>query len=192
MFLSATLVCTLVCAWLALKVVGLFYVSRDARALRDGAMQSVPGAWNQEIEVSIGSWTVNLARAALSFVDLPPEARTALKSLRGVEAGIYRLPNGGPRVNHAAMLSEADQAMGGRGWERLVGVLDRSELVAVYVPRKIRSARDVRVCVAVMDKRQLVIATARGNLEPLVELAARADNWCPKVRQPRQLSVAAP
>jgi hypothetical protein len=190
--LGTTLAGVVVCAWLAFKVVGLFYVSRDARALREGAMHSVAGEWNKEIEVSIGSWTVNLARAGLSFVDLPPEARTALKSLRGAEAGIYRLRQGGPAVNHAAMLSDADKAMVGRGWERLVGVLNRTEMVAIYVPSKISSARDVKVCVAVMDKQQLVIASARSNLEPLVELAARQPNWCPKARGPRQLSAVVP
>jgi hypothetical protein len=190
--LGTTLVCALVCAWLAIKVVGLFYVSRDARALRDGAMQSVAGEWNKEIEVSIGSLTVNLARAGLSFVDLPPEARMALKSLRGAEVGIYRLRKGGQVVNPAVMLSGTDKAMGRRGWERLVGVLNRTEMVAIYVPRKISSARDVKVCVAVMDKEQLVIAAARSNLEPLVELAARQANWCPKARGPGQLSAVSP
>lgn len=182
---------TLVCAWLAIKVVGLFYISRDSRALRDAIMQLVAVEWNKEVEVSIGSITMNLARAGLSFVDLPPEARTALKSIRGVEVGVYNLRPGSEGVNHDVMLAKVDQTMVGRGWERLVGVMNAADLVAVYVPKNTRSASDVKMCVAVMNQRQLVIAAARSNLEPLVEWAAHQTSWCPKPRHPAQLTAVA-
>ena len=71
------------------------------------------------------------------------------------------------------MLSAADAAMAGRGWDRLVGVLHGHELVAVYAPREIRSAQDVKFCLVVMDGRELIVAAARGNLEPLADLAWR-------------------
>ncbi len=189
--LGITLGTTLLGAWIACQVAGIFFVSHDSRALRDEIMRSVAADWNKEVEVSIGSITMNLARAGLSFVDLPPEARTAMKSIRGAEVGVYTWRPGSQGVNHAVMLAKVDQTMVDRGWERLVGVMNRTDLVAVYVPRNIRSAADVKVCVAVMSKGQLVIAAARSNLEPLVELAAHQTSWCPKPRHPAQLSAVA-
>jgi hypothetical protein len=42
----------------------------------------------------------------------------------------------------------------------------------VYVSGQARSPRDVRVCLAVVSERDLVLASARSNLEPLMAMAS--------------------
>jgi len=164
-------------------VVGHLGVKGDAGTLRDSLMESSTGDWDRKIEVNVGAFALNLARATVAFVDVDPEVRDALRAVRGAEVGVYELHRRGKRhVDRAAMLQAADKAMAARGWDRLVGVVDGDQLVAVYLPAQIRSPRDVKVCIGVLDNEQLVVAGARSNVEPLVELAFRRAEWRQEVR----------
>jgi len=163
---------------LVAAVAGHLGVKRDAGTLRNTLMESSAGDWDRTIEVNVGAFTLNLARAALAFVDLDPDVRTALRAVRGAEVGVYQLRGDAKKhPDRAAMLLAADKAMAARGWDRVVGVVDGDELVAVYLPAQIRSPRDVKVCICVLDNEQLVVAAARSNVEPLVELAVRRAGW---------------
>ncbi len=150
---------------------GCFKVSSDVGALRDSVMNAAHAQREERIEIGVGPLTLNLARAGLAFVDLEPEARTALQAVRSAEVGVYKLRNGRRQLNHAAMLCAADETMAGRGWDRAVAVMNRHELVAIYVPAKVRSTRNVKVCLLTLSGRELIVASARSNLEPLMELA---------------------
>jgi len=153
-------------------VTGYFRLGRDVKALRNSVMESTAADWDRKIEINIGAFTLGLAQAGLGFVELKSEVRAALRSLRSGEAGYYRLRPGQAPRDHGAMLSAADAAMAGRGWERLVGVVDRHELVAIYLPREMKSVRDVNACLVVMNGRELVVAGGRSDLEPLIQFAA--------------------
>ena len=150
---------------------GCFKVSTDVGALRDSVMKAAHAEREEQIEIGVGPLTLNLTRAGLAFVDLEPEARTALHAVRSAEVGIYKLRNQRQQFNHTAMLSAADKTMADRGWERVVGVMNRHELVAIYVPGKVHSTRNVKVCLVTVNGRELIVASARSNLEPLLELA---------------------
>ena len=93
-----------------------------------------------------------------------------MHAVRSAEVGVYKLRSGHQQLNLAAMLSAADKTMAGRGWDRVVGVMDRRELVAVYVPAQVRSTRNVKVCLVTVNGEELVVASARSNLEPLMAL----------------------
>ena len=152
---------------------GCFKVSSDLGALRDSVMKSAPVKWEEQIEIGVGPLTLNLARAGLCFVDLDPEARAALNAVRGAEVGVYKLRGGHQPLGHAALLAAADRAMARRGWDRMVGVVDRRELVAIYLPAKACSARNLKLCLLKVSGEELVVASARSNLEPLMEMAER-------------------
>jgi hypothetical protein len=154
-------------------VTGYFRLGSETRALRNGFMDGVHGEWDTRFAFHVGRITTFLAQAGMHFVHLPPEARTALDAARGAEAGIYRLRQAVANLDPAAVFTAADKAMKSRGWERLVGVAKGCELVAVYVPVKSFSAKHTSLCVAVLHDRDLVVASARCNAEPLLQLATR-------------------
>jgi hypothetical protein len=158
---------------LLLLPTGCTRLDRDTRALRDGLTKATGGAWEEQVEISAGFFTVGLAKAIVACTDAPPEARTALSALRGAEVGVYRQAETAEAPAPSAFLSSADRAMAEQGWERIVGVVNRHDRVAVYVPAKLRSPKDMRFCVAVMQERQLVLVKATGNPEPLVRLASK-------------------
>jgi hypothetical protein len=156
----------------AVRVVSFFRLSPDGRAVRESIVRAGGASWHKKVEISAGAVSVGLARFGLSFVDqIPREARTALQALKGAEVGVYERSAAGDMGSRSSMLTAADRAMTDRGWERVVGVMDRHDLVLVYVPKDLRSARRTRVCVAVVNERDLVVAVARADLEPLLQLA---------------------
>lgn len=167
-------------AVVAYLLTGYLRLSADMKNLRNTLTQTLTAGWQKEIELNIGSCTIGAAHAGLSFARLDPEARAALRAIHGAEVGVYRLAHGRPGADQAAMLMAADGAMAGRGWDRLVGVVNPHEFVAVYVPVQLRSPRDVTACVVVLEERQLVIVSARGNLEPLWKLALHEAGARPK------------
>lgn len=167
----ATLGFALGVALLAVGITGYFHLGRDAQSLRDSVMNSTPRNWEKTIELNVGWLTCGLARTVISCFELAPEARTALQAVRGAEVGVYHLPRRERLANGSAILAAADDMMTARGWDRLVGVIKEGQLVAVYVPKKVRSANAVKLCLVTLKDRDLVVASAQGNLEPLLELA---------------------
>lgn len=154
---------------IALGVASYFRLSSDTRAMRDGVMKASGVEWQQNIGLNIGGGTFGLVRAGLSFVELEPEARAAIKAVRGVEVGIYEPTSGTKPPDGAAMLAVADKVLNARGWERVVGVLDGKELVSVFMPAEAVLAGKVKCCVLVFDGRQLVMVSAKVDAAPLLE-----------------------
>jgi len=153
-------------------VTGYFRLSSDTATLRRSAMGSMGGAWDTRIAVHIGAMTMALVRTGSRVFPLEAEPRAALETLRGAEVGIYKLASGSICANRKSLLAAVDKGMAGRGWQRVAGVCVEQEVVGVYVPGKRIGLHRMKVCVMVLHDRDLVVASVRGNLEPLMALAA--------------------
>jgi len=164
-------------AVLSAGLTGCFKVSSDAGALRDSAEKSSGSGWDKQIEIGVGAITLNLARAGLAFVSLDPEARTALQAVRAAEVGVYKRHGTRGTLNHPAVLLAADRVMADRGWDRIVGVMNRDGLVAIYIRNDASSARNLKACLVTMNREEMVVASARSDLEPLFEIAFNQPAW---------------
>jgi hypothetical protein len=158
-------------------VASCFRLGADARAMRNELNKASGVEWRQQIALNTGWLTWGAVRAGLSFVRLDPAAHAALQSIGGAGVGIYHLPAGTPPPNRAAMLVTADSAMTARGWERVVGVIDGRELVAVYIPKAV-SLHRLKCCVLVFDGKQMVLASVRGNPKPILDYALARPDLC--------------
>ncbi len=154
-------------------ITGYFRLSADAGALRESLLSSSANQWEKKIALHVGGFTTGILRVGSRFFALPPEPRAALEAVRGGEVGIYRLHRRPPIAERRTMLQRADQIMRARGWERVVGVIEREQLVGIYLPHRTLSARRINCCVFVLSEGDLVIASAQGNLQPLLELASQ-------------------
>jgi hypothetical protein len=134
-------------------------------------MKAAGEGWAAEIELGVGPLTFGLARGGAQFVDLPQEARTALRAMRGADVGVYKYFGIDRPKTGAELLPAVHEGMAQRGWERLVTVLDDRETVAIYVPEELDSNDHLRLCVLVVNESEMVIVSARGNPEPLIKLA---------------------
>ena len=161
-------------AWCVLCVVGVtgyFRLSSETAVLSSSLRKAVPGTWHKKIAVNVGGFTMAVVRHGVRFFRLEPEPRAAVEALRGAEVGIYDLKQQKAGVPDASVLLATDNAMKARGWDRVVGVAEKEDLVAVYMPRKGLSARKMKCCVMVLHGTTLVVASARGNVEPLLAIA---------------------
>ncbi len=154
-------------------VIGVFHLGSEATVLRQTVMNSVPGQWDKKIALRAGWLMTGLVRGGSQFFHMPPEPRAALDAVRGVEVGVYNLRDEPGRLDRGPILEHADKEMAARGWVRVVGVIQENDLVAVYVPRKGISSRHMKCCVAVLNGRDLVVVSARGNLEPLMGIVEK-------------------
>jgi hypothetical protein len=157
----------------AVGIAGYFRLSSATEALRNSVIESVPGQWDKRFAVHVGGLTLGLVRFGSLFFNLPPEPKAALETLHGAEVGIYKLQDAPSALDYSAMFTAADKCMRRRGWERVVGVAQGRQFVAVYMPRNLRTAKRMECCVAVLNEQDLVVASARGNLEPLLALATQ-------------------
>lgn len=178
---ALVIVCLL--AFCGIGVAGFFRLGSETRALRGALMRTVAGQWDKRFAVHVGSLTLGLARVGSRFVPLPPEPRAAFDALRGAEVGVYRLQQRPEPVDATAILRAADQAMRERSWSRVVGVVNDNTIVGVYVPDRGRSPGRAACCLMVLQHRNLVVASVRGNLGPLWELAAQRLDSRPRERR---------
>lgn len=165
---------------LALGVASYFHLNADTRALRNELTQASGATWRKQIGLNIGSITLGAVRGGLSFARLDPEAQEVLQAARGikgVEVGVYELNSESSAPDRAAMLTVADSVMSARGWERAVGVLEGDQMVGVFLPARITSPSRMKCCVVVLNGRQLVIVSARADLEPLLEWLQNQPDW---------------
>jgi len=165
---------------LVIGVTGFVRLGRDARALRNSLIQTSESfgvGWRKKFEVRVGPISLQVARTGLSLAPLPEEVRTALRSVRGGEVGIYQLVTGSIGHGPRRWLEAADDAMRSRGWYRVVGVAQDDQFVAVYAPVKAAGGTTLQVAVAVLSQEQLVVASGRSDLAPLMELAKGRPEW---------------
>ena len=162
---------------LALLVYSSLHVGSDVAALRRSVMPASAEGWHKQVEISVGWLPVFLAKTGLQFAPLDPEAKIALRAAKSGEVVVYQRPAHDNRLDHSRILADADQAMQRRGWERAVGVVDRDDLVAVYVPTGLNSVRKVKACVLVLDRENLVVVSATADLRPLMELIRERPEW---------------
>jgi hypothetical protein len=159
----------------AVAVVGVasyFYLSSSTTVLRDAVMDSVPGRWHKQFGINVGEMTIDLARFGVSFTHLNPDAKEALKCLDHGDVAIYEFEDAKLSPDYALVLKTADKSMQRRGFERIVGVVEGKDFVAVYAPRD-QHGKDITCCVAVLSDRNLVVVSARGNTGPMLEFAEK-------------------
>ena len=162
-------------------VTGYFRLGSDSAALRSSLMKSVAGQWHKTIAVHVGGLTMSVLRTGLRWVKLPAEPRAALEALRGAEVGVYKLQTGPAFIDQERIVASADHAMLARGWQRVVGVIKEGDLVLAYIPRRGLSVSSMKCSLLVLHEGTLVVGSARGNLQPLMEIARkRLDLHLPK------------
>jgi hypothetical protein len=152
-------------------VTGYFRQTSETAALRKAAASSLPGGCNKKVALNVGWFTTACIRKGSQFVNMPPEALAAMNSMRSVDFGVYELNHEPSEESLAQLFNRADAAMKLRGWDRIVGVRDNGTMVAVYFPKKSVPFSKVRFSAIVVDGRDMVVASASANLDPLVDFA---------------------
>jgi hypothetical protein len=162
---------------LGVAVASYVTLDSDASVLRRHVMKATHADWNTKVQCSVGRITISALRSGLFFVRKPEiaDARLALAAVKHASVGVYELRRGGGDWSREQLFIETDRAMQERGWTRLGGVSDRdgAEAVLVYTPEDIDDDDPIDICVAVVNDRELVIASTTVDPSTLGELVER-------------------
>jgi len=159
----------------AVGVVSMLTLSRDATVLRREVMAATEADWHTKVQVSAGWLVLGAVRTALGFVDHKhmDEARDAMAAVRNVSVGVYERSGRTENWSREQLLRKTDERMRDRGWSRLVGVNDHGQTVLVYASDEADNGDRMDLCVAVVDGRDLVVVSANVNADSLVRLAEK-------------------
>lgn len=155
---------------LAVKVAGVFFLTREARTLQAAVVEASAWRVDPQIQLSVGPGMLAVGRVAAAWMgDVPKEVRQALGTIERASVGIYQLHDSRLVANRAALLAATDRKMAGRGWSRVVAVVDGGDTVLVYAPDDAEDLNRVRLCVAVYNGRELVVVSAQARTASLAE-----------------------
>jgi len=154
----------------ALGLAGYVRPGAEVACLRDSVEAALPHL-QPRVCVNVGGLTFGAARALAAVFAVPAEPRAALQTVRGVNVAVYGPGGTITDQNTDEIIARADRGMTSRKWERAVLVREKDRMVVVYVPRNLRAADHLRACVMVIEPGNIVLVSARANLEPLLELA---------------------
>ncbi len=166
--------------FLLLGIVAVSYLTLDSdvRALRQHVMDATDARWETKAQVSVGRLTLGAVEQGLRFAQFKnkdkelAEARLALGAVKSASVGVYERVSRGNRLSHEEFLGKTDRAMQKRGWSRLVGVVDGKQAVLVYVLQDMEEDEPIELCVAVVEDKQLVVASTTVDPEVLGEIVA--------------------
>jgi hypothetical protein len=169
-------VCLLPIVALAVVAVSCLRMDGDSRALRNQVMTATGEIWDTKVQLSAGRALFAGVGAGLHFVDERgvDEAKIALKAVHWASVGVYERTADRTAWSRRDLFEKTDTVMTKRGWTRAVGVADGDDTVLIYT--KPSTTNDsLEVCLAVLDRNDLVIASASvdaGALAGLVEMHA--------------------
>ena len=160
---------------LGIAAVSYLTLDRDVRVLRQHVMAATDANWSTKAQVSVGRFTLATIGQGLRLVphkDIA-DARLALRAVKHVSVGVYERTSGTADFSPEQFFGETDRAMQQRGWTRLVGVADQHESVLVYVQDDLAEDDPIEICVAVVNGKEMVVASTTIDAVALGELVAK-------------------
>ena len=158
----------------AVGVTSYIRLGADATTLKNSVMKIAPA--KARFVVNVGRLTTGVGRLVAGFFPLDLEVHLAISSIRAAEVGVYRLEHPLQHLDRAQVLAKTETTMRKRGWERIVGVSQEKDLVAVFIPNRVSSS-NLRCCVLVVSDEDLVVVGARGNIEEVLRLVREKINF---------------
>lgn len=160
---------------LGIAAVSYLTLDRDARVLRHQLMAATDANWNTKAQVSVGRLTLATIGQGLRLVphkDIA-DARLALRAVKHASIGVYERTSRDTHWSCEQLFKKTDPAMHKLGWTRLVGVVDRTEAVLVYVKEDFDGDAPVEISVAVVSGKEMVVASTTIDAGALGELVAK-------------------
>lgn len=173
-----------------LEAASIFRLNRQASEVRDLIGLAVSGETSTQVQFSVGSGVLGLARFVVGFIDdVPAEALRAMAAVDSASVGVYRLHETPSIEERIAIMNRTAENMTEDGWYRVVAVHDDDELVMIFAPDADMAAGNLQLCIVVCDQNDLVVVSARGDVEPLRDIAAMHTAQWRQARRSRDRAV---
>jgi len=153
-------------------VSSLLHIRSSARIMPAVSLEAVAPSsdWRRQVEINIGPTSLGLARLVAAFADLDEMDDIACAALRGihhVQVSVYQARHPSTKNGRKSFLA-GTSARVGESWQRVVGVLDGDDAVAVFIPSDLEASGAIEICVVVCSDDTLVVAATEAELDTLV------------------------
>jgi len=118
-----------------------------------------------KVAFRLGWPVLTIARWVTAATADEPELGELLKQVRRVEVSVSELKGTALPGASQVVMGKADTMLAAAGWQRAVGVLEREQVVGVYVPIADPAGENMEFLVVVYDTTDLVIVKAKCGLE---------------------------
>jgi len=143
----------------------------DLDRVRRDIERQLPGSeFTKEIAFSLGPVTLGVAKLVTRFVPETEEARTYLADVSRVKVAIYEAENISDTGN-VKIPKDLKKLLEKDGWELVVKTHD--DKGATWILCQLEDDKLEGIYVVVLDRDELVLVRAHGNLERLFEKAMR-------------------
>jgi len=152
--------------------VGCFGVDGNFSSLKNKILSSTGNRYYTDVEFSVGSFGISIAKAVVKSDDNDREAKEILDNISHVQIGVYKNHHSSSFNNSFQILKDIDSQMMENGWQYVVRSRCNKEVTGVYV--KIVNGNELKELFVVnLDQRELTLVEVKGNLEKVLETAIR-------------------
>ncbi len=129
---------------------------------------SAPGTnFHRDVEFSLGSAGMAIARMAVKYDDKDDNAKEILNNVSRVQIGVYKNHNRFIPEERFAFFDKADSKMRSQGWQAIVKNYDKNEMNIIYVIKNDDDKPD-KIFVVSLNRKELVMVEVSGNLEKIL------------------------
>lgn len=151
--------------------VGCFGVDGNFSRLKHEILSSTGTRYYTDVEFSVGSLGLSIARIAVKKED-DPDAKEILNNISHVQVGVYKNDHASSLDKGFQLLQDINSQMVENGWQYVVRSCCKNEITGVYV--KVNSGNQLKELFVVNLKHdELTLVEVKGNLEKVLETAIR-------------------
>jgi len=151
--------------------VGCFGVDGNFSSLKNKIISSTDNYYHTDVEFSVGSFGISIAKLAVKMDDNDQNAKEILDNITHVQVGVYKSHKNCNLNNGFQLIKDINTQMNENGWQYVVRSRNNKEVTGVYV--KINNNELKELFVVTLNRRELTLVEVRGNLEKVLEAAIR-------------------
>ncbi len=152
--------------------VGCFGVDGNFSRLKNKILSFTDNSYYTDVELSIGSFGISIAKIAVKMDDNDQDAREILDNISHVQVGVYKSHKGCTLDNGFQLLQDINSHMNENGWQYVVRSRNNNEVTGVYV--KVNNSSELKeLFVVSLNRHELTLVEVKGNLDKVLETAIR-------------------
>ncbi len=157
---------------LSVLLTGCLSVDGNFSRMRNEILSSTEVNFDKDVEFSLGSAGLSLARVFVKFDDDREDAKAILTNVSHVQVGVYKITDGGrPRSSGYDLLYSIDKGMVRNGWAYIVKSCEHGKVAAVYIKKTGESLKEMFV--VSLDRRELSLVEIKGDLNKALAAVIR-------------------
>jgi len=152
--------------------VGCFGVDGNFSRLRNKILNSTGNKYYTDVEFSVGSFGISIAKIAVKNDDNDQDTKEILNNISHVQVGVYKNNHNFTFDKGYELLDDINSEMTENGWQYVVKSCCKNEMTGVYV--KVKDNDDLKeLFVVSLNHNELTLVEVKGNLEKVLETAIR-------------------